>query len=107
MSRRLYLRFSWPRSRYTLLLEEERTRLLAEVESLRLKVERQERALLLGSNSASAHDYVRRVEPISPRPQPNPPPQNFPEYFDKWEEHFDHETPVQGCVFCHPVEVDA
>ena len=107
MSRRLYLRFSWPRSRYTLLLEEERTRLLAEVESLRLKVERQERALLLGSNSASAHDYVRRVEPISPRPQPNPPPQSFDDYREKWVQHLDHKTAVQDCTFCQPVEADA
>jgi|HubBroStandDraft_6_1064221.scaffolds.fasta_scaffold696782_2 hypothetical protein len=105
--------FSWPKSRYVRLLEEDRLQHLARIESLEIKCERQQRALLLASGSPAAHEYIRRAEP----PRPMPPgavsePQSWEDYEDKFNEHRMHsegKNPivVAGCPFCEPKEVTA
>jgi len=105
------MNFSWPKSRYVRLLEEDRLQHLARIESLEIKCERQQRALLLASGSPAAHEYIRRAEP--PRPMPTSAqsePASWEDYSEKWEAHLRHtdlKAPEASCPFCEPVEVKA
>jgi hypothetical protein len=97
----------WPfKTRYVVLLEAERERLLVENSNLQMRVEQMHRALLVSSNSTAAHTYINREEP---REKPKRTERavgdisgTWDEYQALWAIHLDHEgnRVPNACQFC-------